>query len=193
MMPIIVFPAARRKRKREKEKGHYAVVASPLQPHLCDKDTARQVTAPVDQEPSEVLQVTGGLSGTIAARGSVLKFWRPSTSVAGSDTLARLAGSPKIDDGGLCPGQMLLWCFPGLRGKRSHDTQRPSWEAGRPWVLLDGAARALLLPSESHCGLITCWPLSMKALAGPRKLMVAHWAKGLDLMGEQKSKRAIGL
>ncbi|KAL6910943.1 hypothetical protein GGI43DRAFT_378885 [Trichoderma evansii] len=95
-MPIIVFPAARRKGKREKEKGHYAVVASPLQPHLCDKDTARQVTAPVDQEPSEVLQVTGGLSGTVAARGSVLKFWRPSTSVAGSDTLARLAGPRRL-------------------------------------------------------------------------------------------------
>lgn len=65
------------KGKKEKEKGHHAVDASPLQPHLCDKDTARQVTAPVDQEPPEVLQVTGGLSGTIAA---VLRFGR---SVAG--------------------------------------------------------------------------------------------------------------
>lgn len=77
LMPIIVFPAARRKGKREKEKGHHAVDASPLQPHLCDKDTARQVTAPVDPEPPEVLQVTGGLSGTIAARGSVLRFGSP--------------------------------------------------------------------------------------------------------------------
>lgn len=51
-------------------------------------------------------------------------------TVAGRNTLARLAGPPKIDDGGLCPGQMLLWSFPGLRDKRSHDMQRPSWEAG---------------------------------------------------------------
>ncbi|EHK50621.1 uncharacterized protein TrAtP1_011145 [Trichoderma atroviride] len=81
LMPIIVFPAARRKGKKgtliEREKGHHAVDASPLQPHLCDKDTARQVTAPVDPEPPEVLQVTGGLSGTIAARGSVLRFGSP--------------------------------------------------------------------------------------------------------------------
>jgi hypothetical protein len=70
---------------------------------MCDKDTARLVTAPVDQEPSEFLQVTGGLSGTIAAGGSVLRFWRPSMPVLGSDTLAiqhraSLAGPPKIDD-----------------------------------------------------------------------------------------------
>lgn len=64
--PIIVLSREQRKRGLILWRRRHS-----LQPHKCDKDTARQVTAPVDQEPSEHLQVTGGLSGTIAAGGSV--------------------------------------------------------------------------------------------------------------------------
>lgn len=86
------------------------------------------------------------------------KVWE---SVAGGDTLARL---PKIADGAPCLGQMRLWCFPGLRDRRSHDTQCPSWQAGLPWALQHGergclsAIASIKVPiaDSSHAGWALC-------------------------------------
>ncbi|KAL7797551.1 hypothetical protein V8C37DRAFT_399709 [Trichoderma ceciliae] len=58
LTPIIVF-SCKRARSEEKEKGAHGACSAvvtiqcSLQPHTSDKDTARQVTAPVDQKPSE--------------------------------------------------------------------------------------------------------------------------------------------
>lgn len=160
LMPIIVFPAARRKGKREKGKGKGA---------SCRRRQP-SATPPVRQGHGPPGH---GASGSRAARsfashrrpewdnrgeGFGSKVWE---SVAGGDTLARL---PKIADGAPCPGQMRLWCFPGLRDRRSHDTQRPSWQAGLPWALQHGergclsAIASIKVPiaDSSHAGWALC-------------------------------------
>lgn len=187
LMPIIVFPAARRKAKG-KGKGASCRRRQP------------SATPPVRQGHGPPGH---GASGPRAARslashrrpewdnrgeGFGSKVWE---SVAGSDTLARL---PKIDDGAPGPGQMRLWCFPGLRDRRSHDTQRPSWQAGLPWALQKGTGlpeRYCFHPS-SHCGLITCWPGPLLMKGSCRTWSWWRIGEGLDLMGAQKGRRAIG-
>lgn len=122
--PIIVFVQGRRSR------GKGARCHHSLQPHKCDKDTARQDDGASGSKAARVFAGHRRLEwDKFTAGGSVLRFGGSGWSEVGSNILAienRSRTREKIDEGGLWPkdpGSKSVFFFPCV--KRSHDTQRP--------------------------------------------------------------------